>query len=77
MLKQTLFLIVLVSLVSQVLARARSGRIHHPTGDRLGDRHFLGQDHESQINRLHKALHIENNPLEDIRTNVLLNMEGF
>ena len=36
--------------------------------------------HNSHLNRiqhLHAVLHIGNNPNEDIRTNVLLNMEGL
>ena len=31
----------------------------------------------NRIQHLHAVLHIGNNPTEDIRTNVLLNMEGL
>lgn len=62
-----LFVFVLLSIVFAPVVQARAGR----------GRFLESGERVDNIHKLHKALHIGDDPTEDIRTNIMLNMEGI
>jgi hypothetical protein len=62
-----LLVLLLLSIVFAPVVKARAGR----------GRFLESGERVDNIHKLHKALHIGDDPTEDIRTNIMLNMEGI